>query len=91
MLLYSLFPYHTLAFEISNLRYCRLKKQQSIKSLLSRMIEKDEKENLDKAIQAFLIQQDELDSTYLNSISKVKRKKTEKGVMKIFISKTESF
>ena len=71
-LLYALFPYHTLAFELTNFGICRIKRQQSIKALLNQMIEKNEKENDDNDIRSFLRQQRDLETTYVNE-SKVNR------------------
>ena len=72
LFLYSLFPYHALAFEATNIQYCRLRTQNSMDILLQNMIAKDDMESLDEDVQKFLRLQEELKSTYVNG-SKVNK------------------
>ena len=72
LLIYSFFPYHTMAFELTNIQYCRLKKQQEIRSFLDSMIKKERDHNVDEDIRKLLVLQHELESTFTNG-SKVKK------------------
>ena len=70
-LMYSLFPYHALAFEIMNIQYCKLKKQQEIGKHLDRMIKKDNIK-IDEDILVHLKLQHELESIFITG-SKVNK------------------
>ena len=64
LLIYSIFPYHALAFEIMNIFYCKIKREQEIRNLLGNMIEQDN-HKIEEDIHLFLKLQNELESTFV--------------------------
>ena len=64
LLIYSIFPYHALVFEIMNIFYCKLKREQEIRNLLGNMVKRDN-QKIEEDIHLFLKLQNELESAFV--------------------------